>query len=236
MKYIYIGELQVEIEKKHIKNMYLKILPPNGKVRVTAPIRMSEENIRKFLTTKLDWIHIQQVKMSNRHTHRLQSYEEGEEVYVWGKPYQLSLKLTLGRSSVQLTGERLYLSVKEASTAIQRKDILNGWYRQELMKSIPQLISKWEERIGVKASGFTIRDMKTRWGTCNIRTKKICLNLQLAKLHPQYLEYVIVHELVHLLESSHNHVFKGYMDFFLPEWRDIKKEMNGSQIPFEDRL
>lgn len=230
MKYIYINELQIELEKKRIKNMYLKILPPDGRIHVTAPLRMSEGEIKQFILTKLDWIQKQQEKMSNRQTHQIQNYEDGEEIYVWGERYRLSVMSTIGRSAAHLEGELFRLLVKEEATAIQRKRIIDLWYRDALTKVIPQLMVKWEQRIGVKSSGFTIRDMKTRWGTCNIRTKNICFSLQLAKKHPKCLEYVVVHELVHLIESSHNKVFKGYMDLFLPDWRRIKKELNGIDL------
>lgn len=230
MKYIYINDLQIELEKKRIKNMYLKILPPDGRVHVNAPVRMSDNEIKHFILTKLDWIQLQQEKMSNRHTHQLQEYVDGEEIYLWGERYRLSVKLTTGRPNIQLEGDTFQLSVKEHTTSIQRKQMIDHWYREALQKVLPPMILQWEQFIGVNSSGFTIRDMKTRWGTCNIRTKKICLSLQLAKKSPRCLEYVVIHELVHLIESSHNKVFKGYMDHFIPEWRMIKKELNGGNI------
>jgi predicted metal-dependent hydrolase len=228
MKYININDLQIELEKKKIKNMYLKILPPDGRIHVTAPHRMSETEIKQFILTKLEWIYKQQEKISHRHTHQEMNYISGEDIFYWGQRYLLSVKERNVHPSIKLEGDILSLTMKEASTTIQRKRVIDTWYREALNQVLPSLIIKWENRIGVKSSGFTIRDMKTRWGTCNIRTRNICLSLQLAKKHPKCLEYVVVHELVHLLESSHNSVFKGYMDHYLPDWRNIKKELNGT--------
>ncbi len=230
MKHIIINNAPIELEKKRIKNMYLKILPPDGRVYITAPIRMSEEEIRRFVMSKLDWIEQQQEKIKQRHTHQELNYMTGEEIYLWGQRYVLEVIPLTGHSKIRLDGDYLYLYTKEDSSLDQRKHSINTFYKKELLEHIPQLLIKWERIIGVKANGFAIRDMKTRWGTCNIRTKKITLSLQLAKKHPKCLEYVVVHELVHLLEKSHNYVFKAYLDKFLPDWRNSKKELNGMTI------
>lgn len=227
MKQLFVNGIMMELEKKRIKNMYIRILPPEGRVRISAPIRMSEEEIERFVITKLDWIEIQQKNVQNRNTHRELEFVSGEEVYVWGKNLSLLVKDDSTRNSVQITGEHMLLSLRKDSTVLQRKKVVNDWYRDLLQQELPHIILKWERIIGVTSSGFSIRDMKTRWGTCNVRTKKICLNLQLAKKSPICLEYVVVHELVHLLEKSHNSIFKGYMDMFLPQWRTIKKQLNG---------
>ncbi len=176
MNHYVIDGIAVEIVRKNIKNMYLRVLPPEGRVVISAPIRMSEKTIRKFIESKYDWIQKQQKKILKRQ-------EENME-------------------------------------------IIDSKKRETLIDDISKLITQWENIIGVKASAFTIRDMKTRWGSCNIRTHKLCFNLQLAKKSPECVEYVVVHELVHILEGSHNKVFKGYMDRFLPNWRQLKKELN----------
>ncbi|HWT73855.1 MAG TPA: SprT family zinc-dependent metalloprotease [Mobilitalea sp.] len=230
MKYIIINNLSIELERKKIKNMYLKILPPEGRIHITAPLRMSEDEIRKFVITKLDWIRKQQDKLAQRHSHQEMNYLTCEEIYVWGEKYCLSVVVNTGRPGIQLEGNQLRLFVKEDSTQLQRKHMVDTWYKEALVRAVPLYIEKWEGIIGVKSNSFSIRDMKTRWGTCNIRTKNICLSLQLAKKPPRCLDYVVLHELVHLLESSHNHVFKGYLDHYMPEWRNIRKEMNGAVI------
>jgi predicted metal-dependent hydrolase len=229
MKQIIISNIPIELERKRIKNMYLRILPPDGKVHISAPIRMSEEEIRRFVVSKIDWIALQQGKLRERNTHQKLDYITGEEIYVWGRKFNLRVIKAGASQTLSFEGENLILFVKEDSSAEQRKRMMDSWYRKALQQEIPSLIAKWERIIGVNSSSWNIRDMKTRWGTCNIRSKNICLNLQLAKKSPKCLEYVVVHELVHLLEKSHNSVFKAYMDKFLPEWRSIKKELNGTE-------
>lgn len=228
MKQIMIDGIPVSLERKRIKNMYLRILPPDGRVAVSAPMRMREEEIERFIKTKLVWIRLQQDKMKNRNTHQEQEYVTGEKIYLRGRAYLLIVKETTGRGKISVNGEEVQLFIQNQSTREQRKKLLHTWYKKSLEQEIPYLLEKWEKRIGVKADSFSIRDMKTRWGTCHIQKKAICLNLQLAKKSPICLEYVLVHELVHLLERSHNHVFKGYMDQFLPNWRSIKTELNGA--------
>ncbi|MHB8130971.1 MAG: M48 family metallopeptidase [Mobilitalea sp.] len=229
MKHIIISNIPIEFEKKRIKNMYLRILPPDGRVHISAPVRMSEDEIKRFVESKLEWIELQQRKIQQRHTHQEMQYVSGEEVYVWGRKFNLIVLETAARHKLNFDGENIIVHVKVDSSTEQRAKVMNYWLREALQQEIPALIAKWESIIGVKSNDWTIRDMKTRWGTCNIRSKKICLNLQLAKKPPKCLEYVVIHELVHLLEKSHNSVFKGYMDRFLPQWRSIKKELNGME-------
>jgi predicted metal-dependent hydrolase len=221
-----VNGIQIVIERKKIKNMYLRLLPPQGAVHVSAPERMPEEEIRRFILAKYDWVVKQQVRIRQMPEKKELTYESGEEVDCWGKKYVLQVVPSVENAGVSLLGDHLILRVKPDSPPEARAKVLNAWYREELTKVIPELLHKWENVIGVKSSVFTIRDMKTRWGTCNIRTCKICFNLQLAKKPKICLEYVVVHELVHLLEGSHNKVFKAYMDQFLPNWRVIKKELN----------
>lgn len=228
MKQIIINGIPIEFERKRIKNMYLKVLAPDGRVHISAPLRMNMEEIERFVGAKSDWIIYQQNKIMNRHTHQELSYENGDEVYLWGQKYLLTVMNTGSRAKAAVDGNNLLLYVKEDSKPEDRKRLLDRLYKEALKEEIPLLIHKWEKIIGVKSESFRIRDMKTRWGTCNIRIKNICLSLQLAKKPPRCLEYVVVHELVHLLEKSHNSVFKAYLDKFLPEWRVIKKELNGA--------
>jgi predicted metal-dependent hydrolase len=228
-KNIIIGNIPIELERKKIKNMYLRILPPKGQVRITAPLRMSEEEIRKFVLSKLDWIHTQQQAVIDRHLEEDINYVDGDAIPFWGEDYTLQIQEKNGRSKLVVEEGLLKLTIRPEATKEQRKKMIDSLYKENLNHEIPRLMARWESTIGVKSTGFSIRDMKTRWGTCNVRTKKICLSLQLAKKHPKCLEYVVVHELVHLLERSHNHVFKAYLDHFLPGWRQIKQEMNGKK-------
>lgn len=228
MKQLAVNGIVIEVERKRIKNMYLRVLPPDGRVYITAPGRMSEGDIKSFVLSKLDWIEKHKAETERKAGQMAYNYENGDDVYVWGRKFQLTVRNTGIRNELLFNGNSIVLLLKENSTAEQRKKLMASWYRKALIREIPFILSGWEQKIGVKASGFTVRDMKTRWGTCNIRTKNICLNLQLARKSPKFLEYVIVHELVHLLEKSHNQVFKSYMDQFLPGWRSIRKELNSS--------
>lgn len=226
MKQLLINDIQIEIQKKKIKNMYLRVLPPKGRVCISAPLKVSDAEIKRFALSKIDWIVMQQTKLLDRQTPVELEYVTGEDVYVWGRKYHLKVISPSTSNIVRIDGDTVLLQMKKISTIEQRAGILNDCYREALKQEIPALITKWEKVIGVKANTWNIRDMKTRWGTCNVRDKKICLNLQLAKKHPKCLEYVVIHELVHLLEQSHNSVFKAYMDQFLPAWRRVKAELN----------
>ncbi len=223
---ISINGIPVEVEKKRIKNMYLRILPPEGRLHISAPLRMSEEEICRFVMAKQEWIKRQQARISVLHEHQEPEYITGERISVWGKPCQLEVVEALSHSRVEAAGDKVVLYVKQGSTREQREKLLNQWYRKSLEAEVPRLLEQWERIIRVRTSGYSLRNMETRWGSCNVRTGKICLNLQLAGKPYDCLEYVVVHELVHLLEKSHNSVFKGYMDRFLPQWRNLKKILN----------
>lgn len=227
MKQLMIEGIKIEVERKRIKNMYLKVLPPDGKVHISAPMRMPEPEIIGFVRSRIEWIVQQQVKLKNRHSKEDLDYVTSDEILLCGSRYRLEVQDTNSSGYAYTEGSRFILYARPSSTVTQRHEIINRYYREVLTKQIPGLILKWEKAIGVQSEGYTIRNMKTRWGTCNIRSKRICLNLQLAKKPPKCLEYVIVHELVHLLEGSHNRVFKNYMDHFLPDWKTVRKEMNG---------
>lgn len=226
MKEILINNIPIEIEKKRIKNMYLRILAPDGRIKVTAPMKVKDEEVFRFINSKLDWIEKHREQLQRQTHHKILQYETGDQLYLWGRKYRLVIIETKQRGRVKVLENEVILYSKEGSTSEQRKRIMDAWYKSALEQELPFLIARWEGKLGVKASSWKIRDMKTRWGTCNIRTKGICFNLQLAKKPMICLEYVVVHELVHLLERSHNHVFKAYMSHYLPEWRNIKKELN----------
>lgn len=226
MKNILINDIEVEVQKKYIKNLHLYILPPQGNVRISAPRNMSEDAIHMFLVSKLPWIKKHQEKFRNQPRQLQREYVSGEAVFLWGKCYQLEVVYSNTNNAVQLEGDKIIFQVRESSTTVQREKVLNEWYRENIKKEIPELLRKWQEIIGVTALEWSVKNMKTRWGTCNIRDKRIWLNLQLVKKHPQCLEYIIVHELVHLLEKKHNNNFIAYMDRFLPDWRTIKEQLN----------
>lgn len=226
MENLMINNIEVEIQKKNIKNLHLSVLPPKGKVRVSAPDSMNDDAIRIFIITKIGWIKKQQEKYKNQLRQCEREYVSGESVYLWGKRYRLDVVYSNVCNNVKIKGNKLIFQVREASTTEQRENVLNDWYRKNIKEEIPWILEKWQKIIGVTASDWGVKNMKTRWGTCNIEDKRIWLNLQLVKKPFECLEYVMVHELVHLLEKNHNKIFINYMDEFLPNWRKIKEELN----------
>lgn len=225
VKKIIVSNIEIEVNKKKIKNMYLRVSRQDGKVSISAPLRTKDEAITRFAVSKLEWINNQIKKLENRRTPTELDYVEGEIHYVWGEPFSLVIKHQ-NKSSVEIKDNKLILTTHKESTNLQREKLLIEWYRDQLKECLPKLFEKWQAIIGVRVESVRVRNMSTRWGTCNTRDKRIWINLQLAKRPLNCLEYVVVHELVHLLEGSHNAVFKGYMDQYLPNWREIKKELN----------
>jgi predicted metal-dependent hydrolase len=217
--------IEIEVNRKKIKNMYLRVSRQDGRVSISAPLRTSDEAIVRFAESKLDWI-IKQLKRRDKGLIQTEpEYIEGEIHYVWGEPFYLEVRHQ-NKSSIDIIDNKLILTIRKGSTSTQRKKLLIEWYRGLLMECLPKVVEKWEPIIGVRTESVRVRNMTTRWGTCNTRDKRIWINLELAKKPLCCLEYVVVHELVHLLEPSHNAVFKSYMDHFLPDWRIIKAELN----------
>lgn len=223
-KKIIVSNIEIDINRKNIKNMYLRVSGHDGRVSISAPLRMKNEEIIKFVTNKIQWIEKQKRKFENSNIQYKYDYVDGEIHYLWGKPYVLRI-VTGSKCRTDIIDDSLILTIKNDCTAEQREKLLTEWYRRQLKDKLPVLFDKWEKIIGVHAESVSIRNMKSRWGSCNTRDKRISINLQFAKRPIMCLEYVVVHELVHLLEASHNHIFKGYMDKYLPEWRGIKRTL-----------
>lgn len=229
MKQIKVEGIEIDVIKKNIKNLYISVLPPSGSVRVSAPLKMNDEVIKSFIMSKIPWIIKSQSRFKNQAVQAVQierKYVSGESIYLWGRRYELKVEYVKTACKIDIIDDKLYFCVREKSTIKQRQSALDEWYRTQLKEQIPPIFEKWQDILGVKVLEFRIKKMKTRWGTCNINDKRIWLNLELAKKPPECLEYVVVHELVHLLERNHNKVFKAYMDKFLPDWRNIKDELN----------
>jgi len=221
-----VSGVEIEVIKKNIKNMHLSVLPPMGNVRISAPLKASDETIKLFAITKIGWVKKQIEKFENQPRQSEREYVSGESHYIWGQRYRMEIKHIKTANKVEIKVNKLILSVRVNSTQQQRENVMNEWYRAEIKKKLPQLIDKWESIIGVRTSQVGVKKMLTRWGTCNADAKRIWVNLQLAKKPVQCLEYIIVHELVHLLEKNHTTVFVSYMDKFLPNWRVVKDELN----------
>lgn len=226
-----ISGIPIEVCKKEIKNMHLYVKPPNGNVVVSAPLMMSDEAIERFVRTKASWIKKQVARFDNQPRQSKREYVSGETIYVWGKQYYLRTEYG-SKNSLVLSGDRAILTVRKESTAGQREHFVREWYRQLLKAEIARTLPKWEKTAGLKATGWQTKYMTTCWGTCNIKTGKIWINLQLAKKTQECLEYVILHELIHLVEKKHNERFVSLMDKYMPMWREIKVTLNSQTLDY----
>ncbi len=235
MQQIQIEDITVDVVKKNIKNVHLSVYLPTGSVRISAPSRMDLDSIRVFATSKLSWIKKQQAKLKKQGAEVPRAYINKESHYFKGKRYQLKVIEREATPRVVLKHTTIELHVRPGTARDKRKSILDEWYRQQLKESLPALIQKWEQKMGVQINEFRIKKMKTRWGTCNIKAKRIWLNLELAKKPVECLEFIVVHEMVHLFERKHNDSFVSYMDKFMPRWKFNKEVLNRTQVCHEQR-
>jgi predicted metal-dependent hydrolase len=232
---ISIAEIEVEVVKKAIKNIHLSVYPPNGRVRIAAPVKMEEESIRLFAISRLNWIKKQRKEVLGQEREAPRDYVTGETHYYKGATYLLEVIERDSPPGVVLRNKKyMVLYVRPGATAEKREQVLKDWYRRQMKAEIPALLQKWEARISVKAADWGIKQMRTKWGSCNIEAERIWLNLELAKKPAVCLEYIIVHELVHLLERNHNARFIALMDRFMPNWRRYKEELNRLPVRHED--
>jgi predicted metal-dependent hydrolase len=229
MHQIDLGNINVDVVLKDIKNVHLSVQPPLGKVRIAAPNRMDLETIRMFAISKLGWIKKHQTKMIRQERESLKDYKTRESHYFLGKRYLLKVVEGNHKSSVMLNHSNIVLNVRKNASKEQRQVLLQEWYRTQLKEISLKMIRKWEKKMNVAVGDVRVRKMKTRWGSCNHKSKKIHLNLELAKKPLQCLEYIIVHEMVHLIERKHGERFLAYMNKFLPSWKVYKGEL--SRLP-----
>ena len=236
MDRIKLGDITVDVVKKDIKNVHLSVHPPTGRVRVSAPLRMHDDTIRVFTISKLAWIKQQQEKLRKQVRESPREYLDRESHYLWGKRYLLEIVEIDQPSQVELTHDRICLWVRPNATHVKREAILDEWYRSALKNAIPTLISKWEPLTGVKVVNFYVRRMKTKWGSCNPRSGSIRLNSELAKKPRECLEYILAHEMIHLLEPTHNQRFVALMDRYMPKWQFFRDELNRLPVRHETWL
>lgn len=230
MSQIVLGDITIDVTQKDVKNIHLSVYPPNGTVKIAAPERMNLDTIRVFALNKLKWIRKQQESFKNQERESPREYIEKESHYFLGKRYLLKIKELNAAPQVELKHSSIILQVRPNTSIEKREEVIEKWYRSQLKAIVPEIISKWEKVIGVKSNEFGIKKMRTKWGTCNTEAKRIWLNLELAKKPKECIEFIVVHELVHLLERSHNERFVGYMNKFMPKWRFYRDELN--RIPF----
>lgn len=229
---ILVANIPVEVVKKKIKNMHLSVLPPDGKVRVSAPETLSDESIVMFVRTKIGWIRKQQEKFELQPRQSERQYVSGETLYVWERQFFLQVEYSYKGNSLVLVGDKAILTVRKESTAKQRENFVNEWYRTLLKAEVEKYLPKWERITGLKCSGWQSKYMTTKWGTCNTSTGKIWLNLQLAKKPIECLEYVILHELSHLKVRNHGPEFVAILDQHMPYWREYKRQLNDSKLDY----
>lgn len=231
-----VGDLHVEVVRKDIKNLHVGVYPPDGRVRVAAPRRLTDEAIRMAVVTRIGWIRKQQREFAKKTRISPREYVERESHYFMGRRYLLEVVEGSEKQAVEIVGKKtLRMNLKEESTTSdQRAKLLESWYRSHLKDHVRGLVPKWEEAMGVEVMDWRIRKMKTRWGSCNPDAGRVWLNLELAKKPPACIEYILVHEMVHLMERNHNDRFRKLMDRFMPQWRQHREELNQYPLKHED--
>lgn len=231
---IVVSGVRVEIVRKDIKNLHLGVYPPNGRVRVATPLRVSDEAVRLAVVGKLGWIRRQQGRFEAQSRQSERQMVNGESHYFLGHRYRLRVVHTESRPLVLLRGRTvLELQMPPRSTAEERRRVLQNWYRRQLRALAAPLFDTWQARLEVQVESWSVRKMKTKWGTCNPEARRIWLNLELAKKPERCLEYILVHELVHLIERVHDDRFIAIMDKCLPGWRHRRAELNAAPLAHE---
>lgn len=229
-----LGEFSADVLRKNIKNVHLSVYPPDGRVRISAPLHMELDTIRVFAITKLGWIKSQQRKMLAQEREMPREYLDRESHYVWGKRYLLKVVEKDASPAIELKHNKLVLQLRHGADEERRQEILDAWYREQINVAMPGLLAKWEPLMGVKVGRVFVQRMKTKWGSCNPASHSIRLNTDLAKKPPECLEYIVVHELTHLIEPTHNARFMALMELFMPKWRHLKDELNRLPVRHEE--
>ncbi|KAB1085077.1 M48 family metallopeptidase [Neorhizobium galegae] len=225
-----IGGISVDVVFKDIKNVHLSVYPPTGRVRISAPSRMSLENIRLFAIAKLGWIKNQQTKLQRQDRESPREFIERESHYLWGQRYLLQIAENGDSIGVEADYRRIILHVEADASRQRRQAIIDEWYRRELKQAAKPLIAKWETQLEERVDRFFVQRMKTKWGSSNPRLKTIRLNLELAKKHPECLDYVIIHEIMHFLVPDHGTRFVQMMDQNMPNWRLVRQRLNEAPL------
>ncbi|MEG6216657.1 SprT family zinc-dependent metalloprotease [Enterobacter quasihormaechei] len=232
MPLVTFGGLTLDLQRKPIKNLHISVLPPDGRVRVSAPVTLSDTAIRMAVVRRLVWIRQQQAQFQAQPRQSEREMCSGETHYLWGRGYRLDVVLVDKPAEVKLQGGWIRMKVPPHYKTAQREAVLNQWYRGILKQRLPKLMAKWQQEIKVEASYVGIKRMKTKWGSCNPQTARIWINLELVKKPPECLEFIVVHELVHLHERKHNEHFIGLMNMYLPNWREHRAKLNKMPLSY----
>lgn len=231
MHQISVDGFVVDVVRKDIKNLHLGVYPPGGRIRVAAPLRIDDEAVRLFTISKLGWIKRQQAKFAHQERQSEREFVSGESHYYQGNRYLLNIIYREGPPAITLRNKKIMdIAIRPGSSRDERERALDIWYRQQLKQEIVPLLAKWETIIGVEVAEWGVKQMKTKWGTCNSKARRIWLNLELIKKPVHCLEYIIVHEIVHLLERHHNERFVAYMNNFMPLWQHHREELNRAPL------
>ncbi len=226
-----VEDIPVEIKKKRIKNMYLYVKAPEGNVVASVPINATTTDIQKFITPRIDWIRRHRDGLKNRDVVKEKTFSEGEKVYIFGKPHVIEYKHA-GTQSAEASNGVLTLYLRKGHSPESRERVVREFMRDILYKKIEERLPVFTEMTGLIPSEYQIKDMDTRWGSCNIQTKKIWINLKLAYMPPQYLDYILLHEVAHLKIIGHGADYSAFLSQYMNNWRDIKKELNRRYMEF----
>lgn len=229
-----LGDVTIDVVRKDIRNLHLSVNPPAGAVRIAAPRHVDAQVIRAFAIRKLAWIRAQQRKLREQEREPPRVLVDRESHYVWGRRYLLKVVERDTAPSVELRPRTLLLVVRPGTDAARRTEIIEGWYRAQLRSEASALVERWQKRLGVRVQRLHVQRMKTKWGSCNPRAASVRLNTELAKKPVACLEYLVIHELIHLIEPTHNARFRALMDRLLPQWAERRAELNRLPVRHED--
>ena len=231
---IEVGGIAVDVVFKNIRNIHLSVHPPTGRVRISAPRRIKLDTIRVYAISKIDWIKKHQRKFRHQERETRREYLDRESHYVWGKRYLLKVQERNHLPSVELKHNQLILTVRPGAVMAKKEAVVTSWYRDLVKEAVIPLLAKWEPALGIKVATIIVRSMKTRWVSCTSTKGTIRLNTELGKKPRECLEYVLVHELLHLIEPSHNARFISLMDQHMPQWRHVRDELNRAPLGHVD--
>ena len=228
---IMVEDIPIEVKKKNIKNMYLYVKSPNGDVVVSVPMNSTTTDINRFVVPRIDWIRRNRMKFINRDIPKEKTYDEGEIVFVAGIPVRIKIVYAASQYA-EIEGDTLILGLRNGHNPERRERVVREFLRTDLSKRIEKFLPQWEARTSLYSNTWQIKDMETRWGTCNTQTKKIWFNLKLAHMPDEFLEYIILHEVAHLKIKGHGADFSAFLDGYMIDWRDIKKTLNTRYAEF----
>lgn len=234
MAQVQLGNIAVDVVLKDIKNVHLSVYPPNGRVRIAAPARMNLDTIRVFAISKLSWIKQQQKKLREQERETPREYLNRESHYLWGKRYLLTLREADEAPSIELRHRRILLRLRPGTSEEKKQALFEEWYRDQLRAAVIPLLAKWQPLMGVRVNRLFVQRMKTKWGSCNPTARHIRLNTELAKKPTECLEYIVVHELAHLIEPTHTDRFIALMDRFMPKWQFYRHVLNRLPVRHEE--